>query len=165
MIEQGKMNETNRERLAIVKARIAELEDGEYDYGLCIDTRATPTGKDRGDKRQRKEPVHRQRSKHIGMKFMNVRGALLAGEVKLVAVATERQVADMFTKSLDRGTFLRLRDTLMGAVPFTEMARKDQETAKASKAEKAAIVLVLLWHERAGTLHMLYPALCAPSRG
>jgi hypothetical protein len=80
------------------------------------------------------KPVHRQRSKHIGVKFMNVREASLAGEVKLVAVATEHQVADLFTKSLAKGPFLRLRDTLMGTVPFTDMVRQHQETVKAEKA-------------------------------
>lgn len=65
---------------------------------------------------------------------MNVREASLAGEVKLVAVATEHQVADLFTKSLAKGPFLRLRDTLMGTVPFTDMVRQHQETVKAEKA-------------------------------
>jgi hypothetical protein len=67
------------------------------------------------------KPVHRQRSKHIGVKFANVREASQNGEVKLVYVWTEHQVADMFTKSLNKATFARLRDTLLGLVTFHDM--------------------------------------------
>jgi len=92
------------------------------------------------------KPVHRQRSTHIGVKFMNVREAPLAGEVKLVAVATEHQAADLFTKSLAKGPFLRHQGTLMGTVPFTEMVKQHQETAKTEKAEKAAVKYVANIH-------------------
>jgi hypothetical protein len=74
------------------------------------------------------KPVHRQRSKHIAVKFHNVREASLNGEVKLHQVATEHQVADLFTKSLDRKLFSRFRDTLLGTVPFNGMVRNTQKT-------------------------------------
>ena len=44
-------------------------------------------------------PVHRSRSKHIGVKYHNVREASQNGEVKLTYINTEHQVADLFTKS------------------------------------------------------------------
>jgi hypothetical protein len=41
--------------------------------------------------------------------------------VELVQVWTEHQVADLFTKSLSKTDFERLRDTLMSNVPFAQM--------------------------------------------
>jgi len=41
--QQGKMNDENRARIALIKARIAELEDGEFEYGPYIGNTTTPT--------------------------------------------------------------------------------------------------------------------------
>ena len=76
------------------------------------------------------KPVHRQRSKHIGVKFHNVREASQNGEVELVQVWTEHQVADIFTKSLAKGTFQRLRDVLLGLIPFSTMVRSHLKNVK-----------------------------------
>jgi len=46
------MNDENRARIALIKARIAELEDGEFAYGPYIGNTTTPT---RGEKEQRRE--------------------------------------------------------------------------------------------------------------
>jgi hypothetical protein len=67
------------------------------------------------------QPVHKSRSKHIGTKYHKVREACQNGQVELVQVWTEHQVADLFTKSLNKTDFERLRDTLMGDVPFAHM--------------------------------------------
>jgi len=48
------------------------------------------------------KPVHRSRSKHIAVKYHNVREAVENGEVELVQVWTEHQVADLFTRSRSR---------------------------------------------------------------
>ena len=52
--QQGKMNDKNRARIALVKARIAELEDGEYEYGPYIDTPTIQTKEEKGRSRERK---------------------------------------------------------------------------------------------------------------
>ena len=78
------------------------------------------------------KPVHRSRSKHIGVKYHNVRDANENGEVELVQVWTEHQVADLFTKSLNTKTFTRLRETLMGYVPFDEMVKNHPKPAAKS---------------------------------
>ena len=59
-------------------------------------------------------PVHRQRSRHIAVKYHNVRDACQNREVELVQVWTRHQVADIFTKSLSRDLFKNLRDVLFG---------------------------------------------------
>ena len=74
------------------------------------------------------QPVHRSRSKHIGVKYHKLREACQNGQVKLIQVWTEHQVADVFTKSLSRTDFERLRATLMGEVPFAQMVANHQKT-------------------------------------
>ena len=82
------------------------------------------------------KPVHRSRSKHIGVKYHNVREASQNGEVELVQIWTEHQVADVFTKALGKGTFLRLRGPLMGYVPVDEMMKNHMKaSAKQMRAE------------------------------
>jgi hypothetical protein len=67
------------------------------------------------------KPVHKSRSKHIGTKYHNVREASLNGEVELVQVWTEHQIADIFTKSLSFNDFDRCREVLMGRISFDDM--------------------------------------------
>ena len=50
-------------------------------------------------------PVHKQRSKHIAVKYHNVREAAKNNEVTLVQVWTEHQTADIFTESLGKAAF------------------------------------------------------------
>jgi hypothetical protein len=76
------------------------------------------------------KPVHKSRSKHIGVKYHNVREASMNGEVELVQVWTEHQVSDIFTKSLCKADFIRCRETLMGYVPFNDMVRAHPKPQK-----------------------------------
>ena len=69
------------------------------------------------------KPVHRARSKHIGVKYHNVREAVHNGEVKLLPVWTEHQVADIATKQSTKANFIRCRETLMGRVPFWDLVK------------------------------------------
>ena len=86
------------------------------------------------------KPVHKQRSKHIGVKYMNVREATENGEVRLVSVKTQHQCADIFTKSLTKEKFKRFRDTIRGAVTYKDMVTEEinssEQCAKA-KEQKA----------------------------
>ena len=81
------------------------------------------------------KPVHKQRSKHIGVKYMNVREATENGEIRLVSVKTQHQCADIFTKSLTREKFERFRETIRGSVPYKEMV--EQEIASSERLAKA----------------------------
>ena len=73
-------------------------------------------------------PVHRQRSKHINVKYHNVREACLNKEVVLLQVWTEHQVADIFTKSLEKTVFKRFRDCLVTDVRWQHECPKCKRT-------------------------------------
>ena len=59
-------------------------------------------------------PVSHNRTKHIDIKYHFVRERVELGEIKLVHVATENQLADLLTKSLAKVKHERLRERVMG---------------------------------------------------
>ena len=81
------------------------------------------------------QPVHRSRSKHIGTKWHKLRETCQSGQTELIQVWTEHQVADIFTKSLSRTDFERLRATLMGEIPFAQMVANHQKTVSKATAK------------------------------
>ena len=86
------------------------------------------------------KPVHKQRSKHIGVKYMNVREATENGEIKLVSVKTDHQCADIFTKSLTQEKFERFRETIRGAVTYKDMVSREIEISEQrSKAKEQQV--------------------------
>ncbi|WVZ25754.1 hypothetical protein V8G54_004298 [Vigna mungo] len=60
-----------------------------------------------------KNPVSHGRSKHIDVKYQFLRDMVNKGRVELIYCRSESQLADIFTKSLNRGRFQLLR-TLIG---------------------------------------------------
>ena len=87
-------------------------------------------------------PIHRPRTRHIAVRFHNVKGAVKGGLVTLKHVWTKHQVADVFTKSLPRSDFERFRGPLMGYQSFDEMCRAYTKEANtpANKATKISAV-------------------------
>ena len=65
--------------------------------------------------------VYRPRTRHIAIRFHNVKDAVRDGTVKLIHVWTKHQVADIFTKSLSKSDFLRFRGPLMGHISYEQM--------------------------------------------
>ena len=61
-----------------------------------------------------KNPTQHKRTKHIDIRYHFVRDAAARGDIKLRYIATEDQVADLLTKSVPKGTVLRLRPMLLG---------------------------------------------------
>ena len=57
-------------------------------------------------------PVYHARTKHIEVHYHFVREKVLAGEIDLVYVSTEEQVADIFTKALGTEKLRRFRSFL-----------------------------------------------------
>ena len=58
-------------------------------------------------------PVHHRRTKHIDVKYHYIRAKQDAGEVVVQKIPTERNLADIFTKSTTRDTFRRLVSDIM----------------------------------------------------
>ncbi|WVZ93450.1 LOW QUALITY PROTEIN: hypothetical protein U9M48_039428, partial [Paspalum notatum var. saurae] len=56
-----------------------------------------------------KNPVLHSRTKHIDVRFHFLRDHYEKGDIDLVPVASENQLADIFTKPLEFGAFVRLR--------------------------------------------------------
>ncbi|WVZ83424.1 LOW QUALITY PROTEIN: hypothetical protein U9M48_030572, partial [Paspalum notatum var. saurae] len=56
-----------------------------------------------------KNPVLHSRTKHIDVRFYFLRDHYEKGDIDLVHVASENQLADIFTKPLEFGAFVRLR--------------------------------------------------------
>lgn len=59
-------------------------------------------------------PVMHRRTKHIDIRYHFIRERVESGEVKLVYVPTEQQLADLLTKPLGRQVVIRLRERMMG---------------------------------------------------
>lgn len=57
-------------------------------------------------------PIQHSRTKHIDVRHHFIRDHVAKGDIDLNYVRTDKQVADIFTKSLDEKTFCRLRSEL-----------------------------------------------------
>jgi hypothetical protein len=81
------------------------------------------------------EPRH-QRTKHIDMRHHFIRDAVKSGVVSLKWVASCDQVADLFTKSLDRHTFESLREKLLGIADRSEQQAMPSSSLSAAAAAR-----------------------------
>jgi hypothetical protein len=54
------------------------------------------------------DPNHCDKTKHINLKYFLVREHVHAGNVKVEYVESKSQIADIFTKALDKNDFSRL---------------------------------------------------------
>jgi len=74
-----------------------------------------------------------KRSKHINVRFHNVREKVSAGLITLIYVPTRDQVADVLTKHLNKPQLEQLRDRLLTVVQVRESVGKEGS----KKEEKA----------------------------
>jgi hypothetical protein len=63
-------------------------------------------------------PVLHSRTKHIELRYHFLRDNVEKGNIDLIHVLTEKQLADILTKPLDQATFARLRGELGVVFPF-----------------------------------------------
>jgi hypothetical protein len=63
-----------------------------------------------------KNPVHHKRTKHIDIQYHYVRERVESREVQLVQCASEKNIADIFTKALTKDKFQRLKKELFSNV-------------------------------------------------
>jgi hypothetical protein len=59
-------------------------------------------------------PIMHKRSKHIDIRYRFVRERVASGDVQLVFVETNKQVADLLTKPLLKPRLIRIRDRVLG---------------------------------------------------
>ena len=59
-------------------------------------------------------PVHHKRTKHIDVRYHYTRELVAAGQIALVYVPTQEQLADVLTKALPRATLEHLREVVLG---------------------------------------------------
>lgn len=59
-----------------------------------------------------RNPVYYGKSKHIRIKFHFIRELIQNQEVEVLFCGSVEQVADVFTKALQRGNFIRLKKAL-----------------------------------------------------
>ena len=64
-----------------------------------------------------KNPVSRQRCKHIDIKYHFLREVLVSGKIDIVYCPTECMVADIFTKPVTKVKLDRFRPILFGFDP------------------------------------------------
>jgi hypothetical protein len=65
-----------------------------------------------------KNPVLHSRTKHIEVRYHFPRDNVEKGNIELIHVPTEKQLANILTKPLDQATFARLRGELGVVFPF-----------------------------------------------
>jgi hypothetical protein len=69
-------------------------------------------------------PVFHDQSKHIEIRDQFIRDYVQRGAVQLQCIPTDEQVADILTKSLTKGKFIKFRDKL-GVVKNTFLAKRE----------------------------------------
>ena len=67
-----------------------------------------------------KNPMYHDQSKHIDTKFHFIRKCVKEGIIQLIHTKTEDLVADIFTKSLKKEIFYKLRDKF-GVIPLNQV--------------------------------------------
>jgi hypothetical protein len=65
-----------------------------------------------------KNPVLHSKTKHIEVRYHFLRDNVEKGNIDLIHVPTQKQLADILTKPLDQATFARLRGELGVVFPF-----------------------------------------------
>ena len=61
-------------------------------------------------------PVHKERTKHINIRYHFVRERIQTREIVVEKIDTKLNIADLFTKPVDYSTFSRLLNKLLGIV-------------------------------------------------
>ena len=61
-----------------------------------------------------KNPVHHQRTKHIGIKYHFIRLETQEGRINLEYIPTEQKMADIFTKAASKNKLESFRTRMIG---------------------------------------------------
>ena len=61
-----------------------------------------------------KVPKMRPRTRHLNIKYHHFQEHVRRGQIKVHAVDTKKQIADIFTKALAKDDFVRHRKSILG---------------------------------------------------
>ena len=92
--------ETEYRGSAVVACEIAWLRKPFVDFGLHMHGKVIIYCDNLSSIQLARNPVYHARTKHIEVHYHFIQERVLAGEIDLVYVSTEDQVADIFTKAL-----------------------------------------------------------------
>ncbi len=81
-----------------------------------------------------RNPVFHARTKHIEVHYHFIREKVLAGEIDLIYVNTEDQVADIFTKVLGAEKHCRFRN-MLGVMELELSLRGSVEMSSSTRAD------------------------------
>ena len=100
---------------AMTACEIAWLRKLLDDLGLQVDKKVVIYCDNLSSIQLARNPVFHARTKHIEVHYHFIRERVLAGDIDLVYVSTEEQVADIFTKALGAEKLCRFR-TMLGVL-------------------------------------------------
>ena len=72
-------------------------------------------------------PIFHTRSRHLEIEFHFVRDLVSQRKLEVCYISSEDQVADLFTKSLSKGKFLKHRDKLLVRSPPIRLKGSDKD--------------------------------------
>jgi hypothetical protein len=90
--------------------------------------------------------VLHSRTKHIEVRYHFLRDNVEKGNIDLIHVPTEKQLADILTKPLDQATFARLRGDLGVVFPFRASIGRVDVHMHVAFSYMYHIMLVSLYH-------------------
>jgi hypothetical protein len=89
-----------------------------YDLGLEQREATTIFQDNQGCIALSNNPIYHKRTKHIDVRYHYIRERVESGDVALVHVPSERQLADLMTKPLPRLRLAMLRDMVLGYIQY-----------------------------------------------
>ena len=106
--------------VAITTCEVAWLRKLLMDMGMHVDRGVVIYCDNLSSIQLARNPVFHVRTKHIEVHYHFVREQVLAGDIDLVYVGTEEQVADIFTKALGAEKLRRFR-TMLGLLEMSSL--------------------------------------------
>jgi hypothetical protein len=119
---------------AMVACEVACLRKLLGDLGLHVDRQVVIYCDNLSSIQLVRNPVFHARTKHIEVHYHFIREKVLAGEIDLIYVSTEDQVADIFTKALGAEKHRRFR-SMLGVMELELSLRGSVEMSSSTRAD------------------------------
>ncbi len=119
---------------AMVACEVAWLRKLLGDLGLHVDRQVVIYCDNLSSIQLARNPMFHARTKHIEVHYHFIREKVLAGEIDLIYVSTEDQVADIFTKVLGAEKHRRFR-SMLGVMELELSLRGSVEMSSSTSAD------------------------------